>query len=112
MIALGLRVGGGLHGGANCVLVCMMSAVKSTDLIKQLKADGWYLVHVVGSHQQFKHPVKLGKVDGFRTPRRICRCPRRVVFRNKPACEGLVFSNSGMSLERPEIDDAQWVDRL
>ena len=36
--------------------------MKSTDLIKQLKADGWYLVHVVGSHHQFKHPSKLGKV--------------------------------------------------
>jgi predicted RNA binding protein YcfA (HicA-like mRNA interferase family) len=27
-----------------------------------LKDDGWYLVHVVGSHHQFKHPTKLGKV--------------------------------------------------
>jgi predicted RNA binding protein YcfA (HicA-like mRNA interferase family) len=36
--------------------------VKSTDIIKQIKADGWYLVHVVGSHHQFKHPTKPGKV--------------------------------------------------
>lgn len=36
--------------------------MKSTDLIKQLKADGWHLVHVVGSHHQFKHPSKPGKV--------------------------------------------------
>jgi len=36
--------------------------MKSTDLIKQIKADGWYLVHVVGSHHQFKHKTKLGKV--------------------------------------------------
>jgi predicted RNA binding protein YcfA (HicA-like mRNA interferase family) len=36
--------------------------MKSTDVIKQLKADGWYLVHVVGSHHQFKHPTKAGKV--------------------------------------------------
>jgi len=36
--------------------------VKSTELIKQIKADGWYLAHVVLSHHQFKHPTKPGKV--------------------------------------------------
>jgi predicted RNA binding protein YcfA (HicA-like mRNA interferase family) len=36
--------------------------VKSNDIIKQIKDDGWYLVHVVGSHHQFKHPTKLCKV--------------------------------------------------
>ena len=34
----------------------------SVNIIKQLKADGWYLVNVVGSHHQFKHPIKPGKV--------------------------------------------------
>lgn len=36
--------------------------MNSAALIKQLKADGWTLVHVVGSHHQFKHPTKAGKV--------------------------------------------------
>ena len=27
-----------------------------------LKADGWLLVHTVGSHHQFRHPTKPGKV--------------------------------------------------
>jgi len=36
--------------------------MNSKDLIKQLQEDGWYLVHTVGSHHQFKHPVKKGKV--------------------------------------------------
>ncbi|MCP1121581.1 type II toxin-antitoxin system HicA family toxin [Robbsia andropogonis] len=36
--------------------------MNSANLIKQIKADGWFLVHTVGSHQQFKHPTKLGKV--------------------------------------------------
>lgn len=36
--------------------------MKSGEIIKRLKADGWQLVHVVGSHHQFKHPVKPGKV--------------------------------------------------
>jgi predicted RNA binding protein YcfA (HicA-like mRNA interferase family) len=36
--------------------------VNSQNIIKLLRADGWYLVHVVGSHHQFKHPSKSGKV--------------------------------------------------
>ena len=36
--------------------------MKSTDIIKQIKADGWYLVHVVGSHHQFKLPTQKVKV--------------------------------------------------
>ncbi|MDP1634859.1 MAG: type II toxin-antitoxin system HicA family toxin [Gallionellaceae bacterium] len=27
-----------------------------------LKADGWYLATTRGSHRQFKHPVKSGRV--------------------------------------------------
>ena len=27
-----------------------------------LEADGWYLVTMRGSHRQFKHPTKLGRV--------------------------------------------------
>jgi len=45
----------------SCV-VCIITHMNSADLIKQLKADGWYHVHTVGSHHQFKHPTKPGKV--------------------------------------------------
>ena len=31
-------------------------------LIKEVLADGWYLVRQKGSHCQFKHPTKSGKV--------------------------------------------------
>jgi len=34
----------------------------SKELIKKIEADGWYLVHIKGSHHQFKHTKKLGKV--------------------------------------------------
>ena len=37
-------------------------SVKSGDVIKKLKVDGWFLVHVKGSHQQFKHLTKTGRV--------------------------------------------------
>lgn len=32
------------------------------EIIKELQADGWYEVNVVGSHHQFKHPTKKGRV--------------------------------------------------
>jgi predicted RNA binding protein YcfA (HicA-like mRNA interferase family) len=34
----------------------------SRELIKQLEADGWYLVRTRGSHHQYKHPTKSGVV--------------------------------------------------
>jgi predicted RNA binding protein YcfA (HicA-like mRNA interferase family) len=36
--------------------------MKVRDIIKRLEADGWYLASTEGSHRQFKHPAKKGKV--------------------------------------------------
>jgi predicted RNA binding protein YcfA (HicA-like mRNA interferase family) len=36
--------------------------MKSADIIRLLKQDGWQEVAVKGSHHQFKHPVKPGRV--------------------------------------------------
>jgi predicted RNA binding protein YcfA (HicA-like mRNA interferase family) len=36
--------------------------MKSADIIKALEADGWYEVAQRGSHKQFKHPSKTGRV--------------------------------------------------
>ncbi len=36
--------------------------MKVRDVIKQLERDGWYHVRTRGSHRQFKHPTKKGKV--------------------------------------------------
>lgn len=35
---------------------------KVKDLIKLLEDDGWYLVTTEGSHRQYKHSEKKGKV--------------------------------------------------
>ena len=43
-------------------MLCRITHMNSAALIKQIKADGWVLVHTVGSHHQFKHPTKPGKV--------------------------------------------------
>ena len=36
--------------------------MKVRDVIKQIEADGWYLVATRGSHRQYKHPAKSGRV--------------------------------------------------
>ena len=32
------------------------------EIIRLIENDGWYLVAIKGSHRQFKHPAKLGRV--------------------------------------------------
>jgi len=36
--------------------------MKVREIIKVIEADGWYLVSVKGSHRQYKHPTKPGRV--------------------------------------------------
>lgn len=39
-----------------------MKNVKVSKILSALRDDGWTLAHQVGSHRQFKHPTKSGKV--------------------------------------------------
>lgn len=39
-----------------------MKSYSSKEILKMLKADGWYEVACVGDHHQFKHPTKKGRV--------------------------------------------------
>lgn len=36
--------------------------MKVRDIIKLIEKDGWYLVQTKGSHRQYKHPIKPGRV--------------------------------------------------
>ena len=36
--------------------------MNSRDVIRALERDGWREVNQAGSHQQFKHPAKKGRV--------------------------------------------------
>lgn len=36
--------------------------MKVRDVLRQLTDDGWVKVSQMGSHRQFKHPTKRGKV--------------------------------------------------
>jgi predicted RNA binding protein YcfA (HicA-like mRNA interferase family) len=36
--------------------------MKVRDVLKLIESDGWYLVVTKGSHRQYKHPYKPGRV--------------------------------------------------
>lgn len=36
--------------------------MKVRDILRLLKDDGWYLIVTEGSHRQFKHATKKGRV--------------------------------------------------
>jgi predicted RNA binding protein YcfA (HicA-like mRNA interferase family) len=36
--------------------------MKGRDVIRLIEGDGWFLVATRGSHRQYKHPTKLGRV--------------------------------------------------
>jgi predicted RNA binding protein YcfA (HicA-like mRNA interferase family) len=50
----------------------MGKSMKIRDLIKRIEMDGWHMVRQAGSHRQYRHPTKPGKVT-VAGDRRICR---------------------------------------
>jgi predicted RNA binding protein YcfA (HicA-like mRNA interferase family) len=36
--------------------------MKVREILRVIEADGWYLIGQRGSHRQYKHPVKTGRV--------------------------------------------------
>lgn len=47
----------------------IVQGMKVRDVLKLLKSDGWYLVVTEGSHRQFKHPTKSGRVTVAGNPK-------------------------------------------
>ena len=43
--------------------------MKVRDVLRLLKNDGWYLVAIEGSHRQYKHRSKTGRVTVSGKPR-------------------------------------------
>ena len=43
-------------------LSCYPALVKVSEILRLLQHDGWHLVATRGSHRQFKHPSKPGRV--------------------------------------------------
>jgi predicted RNA binding protein YcfA (HicA-like mRNA interferase family) len=42
--------------------LCILIHTNSRDIITTIEADGWFEVAQKGSHKQFKHPSKAGRV--------------------------------------------------
>jgi len=42
--------------------------MKVRDIIKLVEANGWYIVTIRGSHRQYKHQTKPGRVNHCRQP--------------------------------------------
>lgn len=45
-----------------CEALEIMKKLKLADVLKLLQKDGWSLYKQKGSHRQFKHPTKKGRV--------------------------------------------------
>jgi predicted RNA binding protein YcfA (HicA-like mRNA interferase family) len=43
-------------------LMRFMKVIKTEVILRALSEDGWYIIHQKGSHRQFVHPFKKGKV--------------------------------------------------
>lgn len=64
-----------------------MKSYSSREVIAMLKADGWELVSTEGSHHQFKHPTKKGKV----TVKHPCKDIPPKTLKSIAAQSGLAF---------------------
>lgn len=42
--------------------------MKVRNVLKMLNGDGWYIVATEGSHRQYKHPTKSGRVTVLGKP--------------------------------------------
>ena len=71
-----------------CILeVEGLASMNSREVIRKLRDNGWFEVAQAGSHKQFKHPVKPGRVT--------------VVYPQKDVSEGTLRSiekQSGLKL--------------
>jgi predicted RNA binding protein YcfA (HicA-like mRNA interferase family) len=50
--------------------------LKVSEMIRLIEADGWYLVATKGSHRQYKHPAKPGRVTVAGKPSKECHLGR------------------------------------
>ncbi|HID51784.1 MAG TPA: type II toxin-antitoxin system HicA family toxin [Anaerolineae bacterium] len=54
--------------------------MKSREVIRRLKKEGWMLVHIRGSHHQFKHSQKPGRVTVPHPKRDLPKGTLRSIF--------------------------------
>ena len=62
-------------------VVCIIHIVDSREVLRLLRRDGWMLRNVSGSHHQFTHPDKPGRVTLKHPSRDIAIGTLRSIFR-------------------------------
>lgn len=55
--------------------------MNSREIIKRLQKEGWIRVNVEGSHHQYKHPIKKGRVTVIHPKRDIHPKTLKSMFR-------------------------------
>jgi predicted RNA binding protein YcfA (HicA-like mRNA interferase family) len=55
--------------------------LKVSEMIKLIETDGWYLVATRGSHRQYKHPAKPGRVTVAGKPSKELPPGKRSILR-------------------------------
>jgi predicted RNA binding protein YcfA (HicA-like mRNA interferase family) len=66
----------------SCIsVVCMIHTMISADVIRRLRPEGWELHHVKGSHHQFRHPERQGKITVPHPKRDLPEGTLRSIFR-------------------------------
>ena len=58
-----------------------MPSISSKNVIRDLRSDGWYKVAQKGSHMQFKHPTKSGRVTLVHPKRDLPQATAESVYR-------------------------------
>ncbi len=53
------------------ITITPMKKYKVSEVLKMLRDDGWELTQQAGSHRQFKHPTKPGKVTVNKKPNEV-----------------------------------------
>ncbi|MGH3926173.1 MAG: type II toxin-antitoxin system HicA family toxin, partial [Pseudonocardiaceae bacterium] len=76
-----------------------MGPLKVRDLIKRVEADGWYQVSQRGSHRQFKHPTKKGRVT----------IPGKLSWELYPELERSILRQAGVDRRRQVSDPHAYV---
>jgi predicted RNA binding protein YcfA (HicA-like mRNA interferase family) len=59
---------------------------KVGEIIKLMEADGWFIARTRGSHRQYRHPTKRGKVTVAGKPSETLR----------PGTEASILRNTGL----------------
>ena len=87
-----------------------MPTKKVREVLEMLEEDNWYLVTMRGSHRQFKHPTKVGRVTVAGKPSDGAGDLEQ--HPEAGGTEGDALMRYAIVIERPGSGDGAWVPDL